>query len=95
MQLIDRHASPRLPEAWETSDMKILKRVSWKHVFTCTGCKSELEAEPSDVRVGRFGCYDEFETKYYVKCAVCKEVHFLKDGKVPTDIQNGAKRDKD
>lgn len=77
--------------------MKILKRRPWGHKFTCRGCKSELEAEPSDVRLGRFGggyC-ESGDLKYYVTCAVCGTDHTIADSKVPQDVQNGAKRDKD
>ena len=75
--------------------MKVLKRVPWSHKFTCKGCKSVLEAEPSDVRLGEFGACmgDSGEMKYYVTCTVCGDDHVLKDSQVPQDVQNGAERD--
>jgi topoisomerase IA-like protein len=73
--------------------MKVLKKKAWSLKFTCKGCKAELEAEPSDVRVGEFGIYDEFETRYYVVCPECSTSHHLNENKTPRDVLNGAKRD--
>ena len=79
-------------------EMKVIKRVPWSHKFTCRGCKSELEAEPNDVRFGEFGAVayagESGEMKFYVRCTVCESDHILKDSVVPQDIANGAKRDK-
>ena len=78
--------------------MKVLKRVPWSYKFTCSGCKSELEAEPWDVRVDEFGgCGyggERGDTEFYVTCVVCGDDHIIKRKHVPTDVQNGAKRDK-
>lgn len=76
--------------------MEVLKRVAWSHKFTCKGCKSVLKAEASDVRLGEFGACmgDRGEMRYYVACVVCKDNHLIADSKVPTDVQNGAARDK-
>jgi hypothetical protein len=80
--------------------MKVVKaRPPWKHKFTCKGCQTELEAEASDVRIGTFNaCYyagDNGEQKYYVKCSVCGTDHIVPDSRVPQDVANGAKADRD
>lgn len=67
--------------------MKILKRASWEYKFTCNGCKSELEAEPSDVRIDY---PDHEENSFYVNCVVCVKAHIIKDDDVPNDIKNMA-----
>lgn len=72
--------------------MKVLKRVPWSLVYTCSGCKSELEIEASDVMYGSFGCYDDSETRYYVKCVVCGDSKFIDAKGIPTDIKNNAKK---
>lgn len=71
--------------------MKILKIVPWSEKIKCKGCKSELEVESEDMRTGRFGVYDEFETKYYVVCPVCGHWHYFAESKLPTNVKSGAK----
>lgn len=77
--------------------MKVIKRVPWSHQFTCRGCKSVLEAEPSDVRLGEFGgvayAGESGEMRFYASCSVCGTNYFFKNGSLPQDIQNDAKRD--
>ncbi len=82
--------------------MKIIERMEWVHVFTCSGCKSRLEAEPGDVKCGSFGgsyC-ENGDEGFYVDCAVCGTELRLwgsGDGKakdpvfVPEDIKNRAR----
>jgi len=52
--------------------VKIIERIEWSHEFTCKGCGSKLAAEKDDVEVGSYGSFDEYETVYWVECAVCK-----------------------
>lgn len=75
--------------------MKVIKRVPWSLKYTCTGCKSELEIEPSDVLVGRFGCFDDYETRYYVKCTVCGTEKYLNEKNVPTNVLRDARKEGD
>ncbi len=49
--------------------MRIIKRVPWVFAFVCTGCKSELECEASDVKYGVSGM--DAEGGYFCECAVC------------------------
>ncbi len=81
--------------------MKILKRNDWSHRFTCTGCKSELLAEPDDIKAGTFGgSYCETgDLAWYVECVVCG-TDLILDGHasakpksavfIPADIKNRA-----
>ena len=80
--------------------MKIIKPPPpWTIKFTCKGCHAELEAEASDVRIGTFGaCHyagDSGESKLYVTCPACRTAKVLAESRVPVDVQNKAKRDKD
>lgn len=68
--------------------MKVLKVKLWKHVFTCSGCGSELEAEESDVKHGEFGSMGDYDWEYYVVCPECKTYHILKYGEVPAKVKN-------
>lgn len=70
--------------------MKVLKRVPWSYVFTCKGCKSELECEAGDVSYRRWAYFDESGSDYYVSCAVCGDSHKLDYSKLPSDIRKGA-----
>ena len=51
--------------------MKVLNRVEWTHEHKCSGCKSDIVIEASDVRFGSFGSFDDFESEFYVDCTVC------------------------
>lgn len=72
--------------------MKVLKRVPWSYVFTCEGCKSELEAEPVDVDFSRMGSFDEFEDTYTVKCEVCRRGHKLDEDIISDEVKNAARK---
>lgn len=67
--------------------MKVTKRSKWTRTLRCKGCKSELEIEADDVRQGDFGCGygDDHDFKFYVHCAVCKEVNFV--GALPGHVE--------
>lgn len=74
--------------------MKVLKTVPWSEKITCKGCKSELEVEAGDMCTGRYGSFDEFETKFYVICPVCGDWHYFSDSKLPSNVKRDAKRDR-
>ncbi len=72
--------------------MKILKEEPfWK--LSCRGCGSELEADVTDVRQGRFdGNYLESgELRYYVECPVCGQANCLPWSKVTRKVTDGCK----
>jgi hypothetical protein len=62
--------------------MKVLKREilrgkKWKFTFTCTGCRSTLEAEEGDVKCGYLASYcwpEDNDKQYYVVCSVCRHI---------------------
>lgn len=77
--------------------MKILKKVevnTWKHVFTCTKCESELEADASDVvhehHAGNIRD-PSFDT-YHVTCPVCEYKHSLSFKEMPKVVQLEAQK---
>jgi transcription elongation factor Elf1 len=77
--------------------MKILKKAeanTWKHVFTCEKCESELEAEAIDViHVHHAGdMRDPSYDSYHVTCAVCDHKHDLMTNKLPKVVQLEAKK---
>jgi len=73
--------------------MKVVERKDWNHEYTCGKCGSKLVAEADDVRYGRHGCYDDFETRYYVTCVVCGENHYLKESALPPRVITGATKE--
>lgn len=69
---------------------------NWKYEFKCSECKAELEGTVKDLKLGQFGgdyTGDGSESKYYMECPTCKDVHFVK-GKIPANIASKAKRDR-
>mgnify|MGYP000384899117 CR=1 FL=1 len=74
--------------------MKVTNRIEWSHAYTCKGCKSEVVAEASDVRFGRFGSFDEYEDTFYVDCCVCGERlrwTYPKANDIPPNVQRDAR----
>lgn len=68
--------------------MKVIKEVPWEHPFTCTGCKSELIAEASDVRYTNF----EDGNYHYAECPSCGTRHEFKHAHstLPPKVLNGS-----
>ena len=83
--------------------MKVLKKENiseWKHIYTCSRCKSELEAEGSDIQhktVKKYGNDprdpgDSFNADvYYLSCAVCSHTLDLDENKIPYLLKTQAK----
>jgi hypothetical protein len=70
--------------------MKILKQGKWTHVFTCGGCKSELEAESDDVTYDVVGSFDDYTGRFQVKCPVCGDLRVLTTGHIPAETHRVA-----
>ena len=73
------------------TNMKVIEVKSWVFPFDCIKCKSKLEAEKGDIRVGNFGgsyC-DRGERKYYVECCECGEIKIISDKDIPPKAANG------
>jgi transcription elongation factor Elf1 len=77
--------------------VKILKKAeanTWKHVFTCEKCESELEAEAIDVVHEHYvgDMRDPSFDNYHVNCAVCAHKHNLPTNKLPKVVQLEAQK---
>lgn len=76
--------------------MKILEERAWL-VFRCSNCRSQIEAEPQDVKKGSKGANyggDHPEVMYYVACPKCGEVKEVPNSKLTSHIEDLAKKKK-
>jgi len=74
--------------------VKIIDEKPFGFEFECEGCKSRLNAEADDVRVGYYGANyggDQPTRGYYVICPVCETEKRLKDTDVPPKVRTLAK----
>lgn len=71
--------------------MKVIENKPWAFPFDCKGCGSKLEAEVRDVRVRIVGSFDDFETEYYVTCAVCETLHKVPFNRITPAVDQSAR----
>lgn len=72
---------------------KILVEKPW-WIFNCKSCKSKIQAEPGDVKLGSKGVNyggENPEDMWYVPCPKCGHVMEVPSNKLNSKIISGAK----
>jgi uncharacterized protein YlaI len=70
--------------------VKIIDEKPFGFEFECESCKSRLQAEADDVRIGYYGANYGGERPvrgFYVKCPVCETEKRLEDSDVPPKVR--------
>lgn len=72
---------------------KILEEKPW-WIFTCKSCKSKIQAEPGDVKLGSKGANyggDTPEAMWYVPCPKCGQIMEVPNNKLNSKIMSDVK----
>lgn len=75
--------------------VKIVNEHPFGFEFECRGCKSQLVAEITDVKVGYFGANyggDSPDREYYVSCLVCGTDRILKYNETTPKVREQANK---
>lgn len=69
----------------------------WKYVFSCKECKSKLEADVGDVKLGEFGgnYAESGDLRYYVSCPECEANTFVPKEKLSMLVMKDADKRRD
>jgi hypothetical protein len=70
--------------------MRVIEEKPFNVEFECRCCKSKLQAEPEDVKIGYFGANyggDTPDREYYVTCPVCGTDKILKHNELTPKVR--------